>query len=196
MFELPAFGLRAYALLYSRHGASGAFGQRELEWTVSESMRKKIFSLLSKAGWLVKLRRGEYRCVPPEKAIRGLLEFRVPELLEKAEMPYALTGASAVEVWSDYSYVQRGLEKSPYFLKVLKKDLKKWKRFFNKESVPNYVGNGSTVGEFAVLIPVSSLDGVEKHGLKVEPLRKVLKEAEGNYMFSYSVDFIKKKYGV
>ena len=38
-----------------------------------------------------------------EKAIKGLLEFKIPELIKKAKNPYAFTNLSAIEIWSDYS---------------------------------------------------------------------------------------------
>ncbi len=187
--------MRAYALLYRKHGASGRFTQGELDWLVSEPMRKKTFALLKRSGWFEKVSRTEYRCVSPEKAVMGLLEPRVPEVLKKAKLPYELTGASAIEVWSDYSYVQRGYERSPYLLKVLKKDLKKWRSYLNSAGVPNYVRKGSSVGEFAILFPVAKLGFAEKDGLKVQPLRETLREAEGNFLFAYAANYIKKKYG-
>ncbi len=196
MIELPPYGLRAYALLYSRRGSQEPFNQSELEWIVSPSMKKKIFSLLLRSGWLVKVGRTEYRCVSPEQAIKGLLEYRVPEVLKKTSLPYALTGASAVELWSDYSYVQRGMERSPYFIKVLRRDLAKWQNFLNKESIQNYIGAGSTVGEFIILKPVKKLKFIEKSGLKVEPLNETIKESEGNYLFDYALQYIKNKHGV
>ncbi|MEK6953659.1 MAG: hypothetical protein AABX01_01520 [Candidatus Micrarchaeota archaeon] len=195
MMELPNFAMRAYALVFSRHGATGRFTQRELEWAVSEPMRKKIFAILLRAGWLDKASRSEYTCVPPETAIRGLLDFRVPELLKHAPFPYALCGASAVEIWSDYSYIQRGIERSPYFVNILRTDLQKWKKYLNAGSVPNYIGKGSTIGEFVILLPVERLEFVEKNGLKVAPLKKAVKEMRGNYLYSYAFEYVKRKYG-
>ncbi len=195
MMELPPYGLRAYALLYTRHGSRGAFRQNELEWMVSEPMRKKIFALLLRSGWLVKESRGEYRCVKPEEAVKGLLAVRVPAVLKEAKWPYALTGMSAIEVWSDYAYVQRSFERSPYFVKVFKKDLNKWRTYLNSRSIPNYVGKGSTIGEFVILEPVERLARVEKGGWNVEPLQEALREAEGNYLFAYAAEYIRKKYG-
>jgi hypothetical protein len=195
MRNLPNYGLRAYALLYSRHGAKEPFGQQELGWFVSLPMRKKIFSVLLGAGWLKKQGRRQYVCISPEEAVRGVLEFRVPGILRAAGMDYALAGLSAVEAWSDYSYVQRGFERSPYFLKVPRKDLKKWQAFLNREGVPNYVGSGSTIGEFVVLVPVGKLEFVVKDGLKVELLRETMREAEKNYLYDYAVEYMRRKYG-
>lgn len=192
MMELPSFGLRAYALFYSRHGSSEAFKQNELEWIVSEPMRKKIFSILLKAGWIRKASAREYKCIPPQQAIRGLLEFVVPEVLKKASLPYALTGFSAIEVWSDFSYVQRGLEKSPYYIKVLKKELRKWQKYLNSQSIPNYVRKGGTIGEYVVLVPVEKIEFVEKNGLNVEPLKTASTAAKKNFLYQPAYEYMKK----
>ena len=102
---------------------------------------------------------------------------------------------SSIEIWSDYSYVQRGIEKSPYFINVLKKDLIYWKEFFNKNGVPYYFNEGSTIGEYAILIPVKNIAYVRKDELNVIPLKKTLKIAKENEMYSYAYDYIMNKYG-
>jgi len=193
--EIPQYGLKAYALLFSRHGVNGRFRQSELDWIVSSSMKKKIFSLLLRSGWIKKHPEGTYSCTSPSDAVKGLLEFRVPEVVRKAERAYAFTQLSAVEIWSDFAYVQRGMEKSPYFIKVLRKDLKYWKDFFNRNEIPNYVGAGATIGEFVILIPVSSLSCKEKSGFKVDSLKETAKYAKSNDMYAYATDYMKSKYG-
>ena len=195
IIEIPQYCMRAYALFFTRHGSREAFKQSELDWIVSQSMKKKIFSILLKAGWIAKELRDSYRCVEPEKVIEGLVEFKVPDLIKEAKKPYAFANLSAVEIWSDYSYVQRGIERSPYFVKVLRKDLEYWKEFFNKRNIPNYVNEGSTIGEYIILMPVDKINGVEKEGLKVESLKKTLKTAKENEMFSYAYNYMRKKYG-
>ena len=193
--EIPQYGLRAYALFYSKHGSKEQFKQSDLDWIVSQSMKKKIFALLLNAGWIRKASRDTYACVEPEKAVKGLVDFRFYDVIKKSSKPYALTGLSAVEVWSDFSYVQRGFEKSPYFLKVLKKDLPYWKSFFGSNELPFYLNEGSTVGEYVVLIPVDSFKKFSKDGFFVEPLREALKIAKANEMYSYAYKYMRKKYG-
>lgn len=192
--ELPSYALRAYALFYSKYGSREPFSQSVLEWTTGTSMRKKIFSVLLRSGWIRKKDRNRYICVKPETAVKGLLDFKVPTIMEEAIKPYAFTGLSAIEIWSDFSYVQRGIERSPYFIKVLKKDLRYWKDFFNEHSVPNYVQEGSTIGEFVILIPVKRINSVDQEGLKVEPLKKTMKTAKGNEMYAYAYRYMRKKY--
>ncbi len=192
--EIPQYALRAYALFFSKYGSRESFKQSELDWTVSQSMKKKIFSLLLKAGWIRKELNNTYKCIEPNKAIKGLLEFKFPDIIKKAKKPHAFTGLSAVEIWSDYVYIQRGIERSPYFIKILKKDLRYWKDFFNKNNIPNYVNEGSTVGEFVILIPVEKINFIKKNDLKVEPLKKIMKIAKENEMYSYAYDYMREKY--
>ncbi len=189
--EIPQYGLKAYALLFSKHGVQGRFKQAELDWIVSISMKKKIFALLLRTGWIKKNQEGTYSCTNPSDAIKGLLDFRVPEIIKKAKKTYSFTQLSAVEIWSDFSYVQRGRERSPYFIKVLQKDLKYWKGFFNDNKIPNYIGSGMTIGEFVILIPVASISFEEKNGFRVSPLKETIRYAESNDMFAYALEYIK-----
>ncbi len=193
--EIPQYGLRAYALFFTRHGTTEAFGQQELDWIVGQSMRKKTFSLLLRAGWIVKRSRNSYACVSPQKAVTGLLDFRVPEVIKRAERPYAFTGLSAIEIWSDYSYVQRGFEKSPYFIKILGSDLRYWKRFFAKNEITFYIGEGSTIGEYVILEPVERLTPVKKGEYNVISLPDAERLAKANGIYAYAYDYMRQKYG-
>ncbi|MFH1249352.1 MAG: hypothetical protein V1660_04335 [archaeon] len=193
--EIPGYGLRAYALFFSRHGSHESFSQRELEWIVGQSMRKKIFSLLLMSGWIRKISREKYVCIAPNEIFKRMLEFKVSRIIKDAKKEYAFTGLSAVEIWSDYSYVQRGIEKSPYFIKVLRKDLNYWKNFFNKQRIPVYIKEGSTIGEYAILIPVEKIESVEKGGLKVESLKETIKLARLNEFYLYAYNYMRERYG-
>ena len=193
--EIPYFGLRAYALFFSRHGLKEEFSQSALDWIVGQSMKKKIFSLLVNAGWIKKVSKNMYKCVNPEKILKGLLEFKVPTIIKEARKPYAFTGLSAVEIWSDYAYIQRGREKSPYYMKVLRKDMTYWKAFFHRHRVPNYVNAGSTIGEFIILIPSKKIDSEEKDGMMVESLKETRKIAKANNMYAYAYNYMRERYG-
>ena len=193
--EIPQYGLKAYALFFSRHGITEVFKQGELDWIVGQSMKKKIFSLLLHAGWIKKKSRSTYVCVSPENAVKGLLDFRVPEIMKKAQKPYAFTDLSAIEIWSDYSYVQRGMAKSPYFINVLKKDLAYWRAFLSKEDIPFYMGQGATIGEYVILKPVSNFAPTKKGGLSVICLAETEALAKANAVYSYTYNYMRRKYG-
>lgn len=193
--EIPQYGLKAYALFFTKHGLNEEFGQSDLDWIVRQSMKKKIFSLLLRSGWIKKASKNRYLCISPEKAIAGLLEFKVPNTIKKSERQYAFTDLSAIEIWSDYSYVQRGIEKSPYFVRVLKKDLSYWKKFFNRCDIPVYISDGGTIGEYVILKPVDKLKFAEKEGYKVVDLRETMKLAASNEIYSYPYSYMREKYG-
>lgn len=192
---IPEYGLRAYALFFSRHGSREPFMQNELDWILSESMKKKVFSLLLRDGWVKKQSHDTYICVKPETIFRNLLSFKVPDIMRKAEKDYAFTNLSAIEIWSDYSYVQRGIDKSPYFISILKRDLIYWKNFFSKNSIPYYIHEGSTIGEYVMLIPVDKIKYINKEGLKVISLNETLKIAKNNKMYLYAYNYMRDKYG-
>jgi len=195
VFEIPPYGLRAYALFYAKHGFNQEFNQKELDWIVSDSMKKKIFALLLNAGWIAKKQRNTYICISPERIFQQILAYKVPKIIKKAEKDYCFTRLSAIEIWSDYSYIQRSWEKSPYFIKILKKDLKYWQNFFNSYKIPNYLDSGSSIGEYIILIPVSNLEFSEKEGLKVEKLYLTMKVAKNNNIYLYAYNYMEEKYG-
>ncbi len=193
--EIPQYGLRAYALFFSKHGSREPFKQNDLDWILSESMKKKVFSLLLRNGWIKKQSQNEYTCVNPDVIFNNLLNFKFYDVIKQSEKEYAFTNLSSIEIWSDYSYVQRGIEKSPYFINVLKKDLVYWKQFFSKNDIPYYFNDGSTIGEYAILIPEKSIEYVKKDELKVIPLKKTLRIAKDNKMYLYAYNYMRKKYG-
>ncbi len=194
-YEIPQYGLRAYSLFFSKFGSMSPFSQSELDFAVSQPMKKKIFSLLLRAGWIKKYARNKYLCQKPNEIFLHLLDFRVPSIMKEAKKSYCFSGLSAVEIWSDYAYIQRGGGRSPYFIKVLRKDLGFWKEFFNSHGIPNYEGRGTNIGEFVILIPVKRINRVEREELWVEPLKETMRQAEGNEMFSYACEYMEKKYG-
>ncbi len=193
--EIPQYALKAYALLFSKYGVRAAFKQSTLDWIVSVSMKKKIFSLLLRSGWIQKQHGQSYTCTNPLDAIKGLLEFRVPGIMKMAKKDYAFTRSSAVEIWSDFSYVQRGIEKSPYFIKIVRKDLGYWKTFFNRNEIPNYVGSGATIGEYIILIPVTDIVSEEKNGFNVDRLNETMQYAASNDIYAYAVTYMENNYG-
>lgn len=195
IFGIPQYGLKAYALFFTKYGLTREFSQKELNWIVSGSMKKKIFALLLKAGWIEKRQKNTYICVNPGRIFQKIFDYRIPGVMKTAEKDYCFTGLSAIEIWSDYSYVQRSWEKSPYFIKVLKKDLKYWKNLFNSRRIPNYLNSGSTIGEYAILIPEDKLEFSERYGLKVEKLKSAVKIAKSNKIYLYAYNYMREKYG-
>src|SRR5437867_11367204 len=98
-----------------------------------------------------------------------MVEFKVPKLLSEAGMRYAYTAASAVEVWTDYSYIQRSWEHSAYFVRVLSRDLSKWISYFRKHKVKVFNSKSElAMGGFVILKPERVLATATEIGLPVE----------------------------
>jgi hypothetical protein len=193
----PTFAQQAYAILYNRFGDQ-PFESNYLDWFLSKGMVKKTLHVLEKRRWVQRVRKGSYVCINPEEIFRSMVQFRVPALLKEAGKKYAYTGASAVEVWTDYSYIQRSWEHSPYFVKVLRKDLKSWTHYFREHKVNVFVQDAKpAIGEFVVLFPEERLEPEVYGGDPVDKLNEVVRFCERNIdAFEYPLAYLKSKFGV
>ncbi|MBI2139580.1 hypothetical protein HYU14_01540 [Candidatus Woesearchaeota archaeon] len=192
--ELPKYALRAYGLMYNRYGSQEEFNQDCLNWAVSSAMRKKIFSVLLHAGWIKKKSRMAYACYKPEEIFMSLFDFKVPEVLKNAKKEYCYTKMSAAEIWSDFSYLQRSRERSPYFIEVKEEDIVYWKSFFSKEGIPFFIREGSFIGEFAIIEPLKKLAYTMHDGFPVDDLDTVVRFCQGNPLFEYTLAYVKQKF--
>jgi len=196
MKEIPKYALRAYGLLYTKYGTEEEFSQDSLNWLVSASMRKKIFATLLHAGWIMKKSRRKYACIDPKTIFTSMFSFKVPEVLKKSKREYCYSGMSAVEIWTDFSYIQRSWEHSPYFIKIKEADISYWKEFLADNGIPFFVEDGSFIGEFIVLQPKKNIDYIIYQGLPVEKLPRVVTFCQKNTLFEYALAYLKKKFNL
>ncbi len=195
MKEIPRYALRAYALLYNRFGTEKEFKQDSLDWLVSTAMKKKIFSVLLNSGWIKKRSKTSYLCLSPEDIFKDLFSFRVPDMLKKAERGYCYFGASAVEIWTKFSYMQRGWEHSPYFIKIKEDDMRYWKDLFSKEGIPYFLNEGSFLGEFVILKLAKKIDCTNVDGYPVDKLEDAVDFCKKNLsLFEYALAYLVRKY--
>lgn len=194
---VPAFAQEAYAILGGRFG-EGEFGPGYLSWFVSKAMVKKTLHVLEKAGWIRRVGKGRYTCVSADSVFRSMLQFRVPGLLERARRPFVYAGASAVEIWTDFSYLQRSWEHSPYFVKVVRHDVDFWVSYFRANRVKVFVDSPEPAwGEFVVLEPQKALSHEQHAGLPVEPLDAVVRFCERHVeAFEYPLAYLMAKHHV
>ncbi|MEK6973406.1 MAG: hypothetical protein AABW72_05185 [archaeon] len=184
-----------YSYFYNKYGLK-PFGIDTLKWFFSKQMIKKILFNLSKAKWLERAGRGIYKCATPEKAVGGIFESRIEEKLKDSGLKYCYFGASAAEIWSDDTYIQRSWEYSPYFIEVLERDLGAWKKFFQKEGISFFIKRPSNIlGEFTVLFPKTEITCAEKNGKPVMQLNETIDFCEKNIdTFEYVLAYLAKKY--
>ena len=194
---IPTYAQQAYAILHNRFGDQ-PFDSNFLGWFISESMVKKTLHVLEKRGWIRRVRKGSYICVDPEEVFRKMVQFRVPRLLDNTGRRYAYTRASAVEVWTDYTYIQRSWEHSPYFVKVLREDLGDWVKRLREYKVNVFVGEAKpAIGEFVVLFPEERFEYDVHNGVPVDGLEEVTRFCERNIeAFEYPLAYLKSKFGV
>lgn len=194
---IPIYAQEAYTILYNRF-AGDSFASDYLSWFISRSMVKKILHTLEKAGWIRRVEKGKYVCINPNEVFKSMIEFKVPKLLQQAGRKYAYADASTVEVWTDYSYIQRSWEHSPYYVKVLRSELSEWIKYFRRHRVKVFVNEAEpSLGEFVVLKPQERLVYEEHNNLPVEALDAVVRYCERHIdTFEYPLAYLQAKFKV
>jgi len=194
---IPVYAQQAYAILYNRF-ADQPFNSDYLAWFLSGSMVKKILHILEKKKWIQRVRHGSYVCLKPDEVFKNMVEFKVPKLLDETGKMYAYTGASAVEIWTDYTYIQRSWEHSPYFIKVLRTDVESWIQHFRAHKMNVFIREAKpAIGEFVVLFPREKLDFEVYNGKPVDRLNDVVRFCERNIdAFEYPLAYLKNRFGV
>lgn len=194
---VPIYAQEAYALLRNRF-ADDFFSSDYLSWFISKSMTKKVLHTLEHSGWIRRIDKGKYICVNSDVIFGSMISFMVPDFLKKAGMEYSYTEASAVEIWTDYSYIQRSWEHSPYYVNVLRKELDKWVEYFRQLKIKVFVSEVMpALGEFVVLKPSDRL-GLETHNdLPVDSLSVIVNYCEKHIeSFEYPLAYLKAKFGI
>ncbi len=192
--EIPKYALRAFGLLYVKYGNKVPFTQEAFNWLVSSSMRKKIFSVLLKSGWIKKKSKQEYACNEPSEIFYSFFEQRVPEILKTSNKEYYFSKMSAVEIWTDFNYIQRSFEHNPYFISVKDEELDYWKQFLANENIAYFINEGTFMGEFVILLPKKKLEFTVHKGNPVEKLAEVVSFCQGNSLFEYPLAYLVKKF--
>lgn len=194
---VPPYAQQAYAILHARF-QDETFPSDYLARYITQSMVKKTLHTLETAGWIQRIERGTYTCTPPSQIFESMTEFRVPDLLPKAGMPYAYAQASAVEIWSDFTYIQRSWEHSPYHINIRKQDTDQWIDHVRSHRITVYTHEAQpALGEFVILHPKEEVQSEEKNGVPVEPLNTVVQYCEENVdAFEYPLAYMQAKYDI
>ena len=185
-----------YALAYAKFGVQ-PFSLDSLKWHFSRPMVKKIAFVLVGSGWMKRLRKGSYRCIGPQEAVKGMFVPRVEAALQRAGMPFAFDKATAAELWSDESYMQRSWECRPFFIRILRKDETGWNTFLRKQRISFFRESPENiVGEFIVMQSVKNLDIAVHNGKPVISLDETIAFCEAHKAaFDYVLAYIARVYG-
>ena len=169
-----------------------------LDLFISKSMKKKILFELSEKNWIERERRGNYRCVDPETVFGEFFKPKVMDLLRNIKMKWCFYGLNALEVYTNFSVEHRSWLSSPFYIKILKKDLKKWLLLFKKHNIPTYVNESKAeFGEYVILMPSDEFRCRIINNYPVEPLQNVIRFAEQRkFEFAYELKYLGEKYGI
>jgi hypothetical protein len=188
-----------YAVLWNKF-EERQFSTKELRFLdvfLSKGMKKKVLFNLSEGGWLKREGRGNYRCVSPKNVFESFFRPRVMNLLKSTRMKWCFFGLNALEVYSEFSVEHRSWLSSPFYIKILKRDLEKWIKIFKKNGIPFYKNQAKPeLGEYVILMPKTGFKAKVVNGYPVEPLADVVKFAEQrSFEFAYELKYLREKYG-
>lgn len=190
---------KIYGVLWNRFGER-AFSTKDLIFLdafISISMKKKVLFSLCKDGWIIREGRGSYKCSNPRNVFENFFSPKVSDLLKQTKMKWCFSKLNALEVYTDFSVCHRSWLSSPFYIKILRKDLKKWINIFKSHDIPFFVNDPKPqFGEYVVLIPQDDFDFKIVNDHPVEPLDDVARFCrERSYEFAYELDYLGDKYG-
>lgn len=112
--------------------------------------------------------------------LRRKMELKDAYLLPNfSGMKYAFTKTDAVFIWTKGGYqLGRSRKDYPIFIKVLRKDLEGWKKFFREFSVKFGVEERVGSGIYFVLFPEESFSSEWVENARVTPLEETVEWAE------------------
>lgn len=168
-------GLTYSDVLASRFG-EGEFTTRDLSLITGTSRAAKLLSDLKFKGIVERVGHGRYRLLKPSERpdIRVLEWERVRRIILKAPWTKAFVDSSAVEVWTNGSYiVSRSAFIKVFHISIIESDHSKWINYLNSSGVS--IKGKKKVGAFVDLIPVKSVKYELKNGEPVIPKDETIK---------------------
>jgi hypothetical protein len=163
----------------------------------------KILHDLAKKGFLKRAGWGSYRVVEPEEFFSSEFDITASyNLVKEAGMKYAFTGPDAVFFWTKGGYqADRFFGFYPVHIKVLKKDVRKWKFFFRKNRKQHYINKRpireTFFGIFYVLYPEETFKAVKLNGYYVIPLTKTVSFCkEKVYTYEPALEMLDEMYNL
>lgn len=166
----------------------------------SPDPRKVLHDMVEK-GLLEHMERGRYRVRSTGEYARKENDVaRGYELLTRARMPYALTGVDGVFVWTRGGYnAGRFFGFYPIHVKVLARDLSRWRAFFLKSRKYAFIADRkperTLFGVFYLLYPSARIRAATVNELRVEPLSETLRFCRNNmYTFGPALEALEKEY--
>lgn len=196
---ISKYAQKLYGLLWNKFGEN-VFYTKQLNFLdifMSKTMKKKLLFILNEQEWIERIGRGKYICLNPSVVIGNFFKPKVLSLLKKTKMKWCFSALNALEVYSDFSVEHRSWISSPFYIKILEKDLKKWIKLFKKSEIPIFIYEGKPqLGEYVVLIPKKTFNVKIINDHPVETLEEVIEfTKKRSFEFAYELNYLGEKYG-
>jgi hypothetical protein len=179
------------------------FTLREFTSTFSSPDPNKVLHDMAKKGMLQRVGWGKYKVNSPEEYLAKRTDIAGSySLLKDANMHYALTGPDAVFFWTKGGYqVDRFFGFYPIHLKIQKKDLGRWKRFFGlrkqKFCINEECWKQTLFGVFFVLYPKVDFEAEDVNGSSVSPLGEAVEFCQRNiYSYEPALEMLDEMYNL
>jgi hypothetical protein len=177
------------------------FTSKEFASTFASPDANKVLHDMTEKGLLERVGWGKYKVNSSEEYLAKRVNIANSYgLLKQANMRYALTGVDAVFFWTKGGYqVDRFFGFYPIHLKVEKRDLNRWKSFFNSRKerfcIVGQFSRRTLFGVFYALYPEVGFEAEDVGGYCVVPLKETVEFCQKNiYSFEPALEMLDEVY--
>jgi hypothetical protein len=178
------------------------FSSKDFASAFSSPDPRKVLSDMSNKGFLKRIGRGRYKVVDSASYARSRNNIdEAYDFLRRARLPYALTGADGVFVWTRGGYNANRFSGSyPIYTRIPKAEISNWERFL-RETGKKYTIEGKPAetmyGIYYVLLPEDAIESRSVDGLSVEPLERTVEFClREPYTYEPALEMLDKKYNL
>lgn len=160
---------------------------------------KIIFDLI-RSKYIKRISRGRYKVTPPQELVRQIVldSIQKEDIMTEAQKTYAYCANDAVGIWTDGYYwtgFTRGYK--PIHIRVLRKDLGYWKRFFKKMGAEFALEDEDRTlfGITYILHAARDFKADLKEDIQVIPLKEVIEFCQKNELtFRPALEYLDERY--
>jgi len=163
----------------------------------------KILHDLTKKGFLERAGWGKYKVNSPKQLFKNRTDIKKTyEFLKQVKLKYAFTDVDSVFLWTKGGYqIGRFFGFYPIYIKVLRSDLKKWKKILKSNKIRFYV-KGTPLketffGTFCVLQSEQDFKTEKVDGLFVDSLKNTVEFCKKNiYQYEPALEMLNEMYNL
>ena len=179
------------------------FSVSDFDSAFSSPDSRKVLYDMSNKGLLKRTGRGRYKVVDSDSYVKSKTNIDEGyDFLRRSRLPYALTGADGVFVWTKGAYnANRFFGSYPIYMKVPKSELKNWKALLREGGKKSTLGgtrpSKTLFGIYYVLLPEDKIESRPVKGLNVEPLEETVEFClRESYTYGPALEMLDKEYGL